>query len=44
MGLIRKISNTDEFREKLTEAQLLKMDLLDKELSATSELVKLGNE
>lgn len=44
MGLIKKVDDVNAFKENLTEAELAKMVALDKELSPSRDMVKLGTE
>jgi hypothetical protein len=44
MGLIKKVTDKDEFKAQMTAAQLMKIEALEKELAPSSEPVMLGNE
>lgn len=44
MGLIKKIDNMDEFKSRMTEAEIAKMIALEKELAPADEPVMLGTE
>jgi len=43
MGLISKIENVEEYKSTLVQADLFKMDSLERELNPKSEPVMLGN-
>lgn len=44
MGLITKIDNLEEFKSRLTDAEITKMIALEKELAPSNELVMLGSD
>lgn len=44
MGLITKIDNMDEFKARLSEAEIAKMVALEKELAPSADPVMLGSD
>ncbi len=44
MGLIKKIDNIEEFKSRMTEAEIMKMTALEKELAPSEEPVMLGSD
>lgn len=44
MGVIKRIDNLAEFQKNMTAAEIAKLSVLDKELSPSREIVKLGDD
>lgn len=44
MGLIKKVDDITTFKEKMTQAEIIRMAVLDRELSPSNEIVKLGSD